>query len=72
MADLKGVGGKATVIRIYYENKIYFKLKKNRKNIKLEKKSQSGASGGDKLRMVMCDVITPYGKRWGQTGGGAH
>lgn len=72
MADLKGVGGRATVIRTYYENKIYFKLKKNRKKYKIRKKSQPGASGGDKLRMVMCDVITPYGKRWGQAGGGAH
>lgn len=52
--------------------KIYFQLKKNRKNIKLEKKSQPGASGRDKLRMVMCDVITPYGKRWGQASGRAH
>lgn len=38
MADLKGVGGRATVIRIYYENKIYFKLKKNRKKYKIRKK----------------------------------
>lgn len=38
MADLKGVGGRATVIRTYYENKIYFKLKKNRKKYKIRKK----------------------------------
>lgn len=50
--------------------KIHFQLKKNRKKYKI--RSQPGASGGDELRMVMCDVIAPYGKRWGQAGGGAH
>lgn len=41
MADLKGVGGRATVIRTYYENKIYFKLKKNRKKYKIRKKKSA-------------------------------